>query len=167
MKNRLLAALTAAVLSGALFVSPKVDAKGYGMAGCGLGSMIIKSNDILQIFAATTNGTSGNQTFGITTGTSNCSSDGIVMKEKAQELFVTVNYESLEQEMALGKGEKLVTFAQLLGCSSDASSAQLGKMTKDKYSSLVQSDTTPALLLSAVKSEILKNESLAKSCSLL
>ncbi|EPG74638.1 PF11220 family protein [Leptospira fainei serovar Hurstbridge str. BUT 6] len=166
MKNRLLAVLSVTALAGALFVSPRVEAKGYGMAGCGLGSLIIKNNDISQIFAATLNAT-GIQTFGITSGTSNCSSDGIVMKEKAQELFVTVNYESLEQEMALGKGEKLNTFAQLLGCTSDISSAQFGKMAKDKYSSLINSDTTPALLLSAVKSEVRKNESLAKSCALL
>ncbi|EQA37840.1 PF11220 family protein [Leptospira inadai serovar Lyme str. 10] len=166
MKNRLLAVLSVTALAGALFVSPRVEAKGYGMAGCGLGSLVIKSNDISQIFAATLNAT-GIQTFGITSGTSNCSSDGIVLKEKAQELFVTVNYESLEQEMALGKGEKLNTFAQLLGCTSDISSAQFGKMAKDKYSSLIHSDTTPALLLSAVKSEVRKNESLSKSCALL
>ena len=42
--------------------------------GCGLGSMIIKNQNstMLQAIAATTNGTSGNQTFGITSGTSNC-----------------------------------------------------------------------------------------------
>jgi len=42
--------------------------------GCGLGSVIFKGQDALlfQILAVTTNGTSGNQTFGITTGTLNC-----------------------------------------------------------------------------------------------
>ena len=44
----------------------------YGPAGCGLGSMIFDPDSgFTQIFAATTNGTSGNQTFGISTGTSN------------------------------------------------------------------------------------------------
>ena len=47
------------------------DQKNYG---CGLGSMAFEGNDglISQVSAATTNGTSGNQTFGITSGTSNC-----------------------------------------------------------------------------------------------
>ncbi len=47
--------------------------KGYGMAGCGLGSLAFgDDNGKIQIIAATTNGTSGTQTFGITSGTSNC-----------------------------------------------------------------------------------------------
>src|SRR5947207_15915430 len=38
----------------------------YGPAGCGLGSLIFDADSgWTQIFAATTNGTSGNQTFGI------------------------------------------------------------------------------------------------------
>ena len=42
-------------------------------AGCGLGSMIIQENTkVMQLLAATTNGSFGSQTFGISTGTSNC-----------------------------------------------------------------------------------------------
>ncbi|MDY0117622.1 MAG: DUF3015 family protein, partial [Sulfurimonadaceae bacterium] len=42
--------------------------------GCGLGSMLIKddSTAIMLALQATTNGTSGNQTFGITSGTLGC-----------------------------------------------------------------------------------------------
>lgn len=42
--------------------------------GCGLGAMIIKddSTAVLLALQATTNGTSGNQTFGITSGTLGC-----------------------------------------------------------------------------------------------
>jgi len=50
-------------------------ADSFGMAGCGLGSMLIQSNGKEQIFVATTNGSSGSQTFGITSGTSNCKDD--------------------------------------------------------------------------------------------
>ncbi|RYZ63378.1 MAG: DUF3015 domain-containing protein, partial [Proteobacteria bacterium] len=42
----------------------------YGTAGCGLGNMILGKEN--QVFAATTNGTLGNQSFGITFGTLNC-----------------------------------------------------------------------------------------------
>ncbi|MBM9575977.1 DUF3015 domain-containing protein [Leptospira sp. 201903070] len=166
MKKRVVSTvLSLAVLAGIGLMSDNVEAKGYGMAGCGLGSTIISGNGITQIFASTTNGTSGNQTFGITTGTSNCTADGIVKVEKAQEMFISVNYESLEQEMALGKGEKLDSFAKLLGC--DAGSvSRFGKLTKDKFSSLIKQDTTPSLLLSAVKSEIKGDASLSKNCTL-
>ena len=43
----------------------------YGMAGCGLGSMLFGDGG-LQTSAATTNGIVANQSFGITSGTSNC-----------------------------------------------------------------------------------------------
>lgn len=154
-----------AFLAGTSLIPNRVEAKGYGAAGCGLGSIVISSKGFVQVFAATTNGTSGNQTFGITSGTSNCTADGIVKLEKAQEMFVAVNYESLEQEMAVGKGEKLESFAKLLGC--DAGSvSRFGKLTKDKYSSLIKMDTTPSALLSAVKSEVKGDSSLSKSCTL-
>ncbi len=49
-------------------------AKGnHPMAGCGLGYVLFsnKENDkVTQILGATTNATSGNQTFGMTSGTS-------------------------------------------------------------------------------------------------
>src|SRR3954464_7446787 len=45
----------------------------YGTAGCGLGSLVFgDQKGAIQILAATTNTTFGTQTFGITTGTSNC-----------------------------------------------------------------------------------------------
>ncbi len=44
----------------------------YGVAGCGLGSMVFGNQEGgIQVIAATLNGT-GIQTFGITSGTSNC-----------------------------------------------------------------------------------------------
>lgn len=166
MKKRIVSTvLGLAIFAGTSLISNRAEAKGYGEAGCGLGSILISSKGFIQIFAATSNGTSGNQTFGITSGTSNCTADGIVKLEKAQEMFVTVNYESLEQEMAIGKGEKLESFAKLLGC--DAGSvSRFGKLTKEKYSSLIKQETTPSLLLSAVKSEVKGDTSLSKNCTL-
>ncbi|RHX77732.1 DUF3015 domain-containing protein [Leptospira yasudae] len=165
MKKRVVSTvLSLAVLAGMSLFSERAEAKNYGMAGCGLGSLIIKDNGFSQVFASTLNGT-GVQTSGITSGTSNCTADGIVKSEKTQEVFVSVNYESLEQEMAVGKGEKLDSFAKLLGC--DAGSvSRFGKLTKEKYTSLIKQDTTPSLLLSAVKSEVKADASLSKNCTL-
>ena len=52
---------------------------GYGAAGCGLGSFVFGDNNSwwAQTLGATTNGTSGSQTFGITTGTSNCDASAL------------------------------------------------------------------------------------------
>ncbi|HMX95743.1 MAG TPA: DUF3015 family protein, partial [Elusimicrobiota bacterium] len=53
----------------------------HPMGGCGLGYVLFGNNDntpVMQILAATTNGTSANQTFGMTSGTSGCTEDGAV-----------------------------------------------------------------------------------------
>ena len=83
--------------------------------GCGLGSMIIKddSTAVMLSLQATTNGTSGNQTFGITSGTSGCKKTKFVMNERAEE-FVASNMDTLAKEIAMGHGETLDTLAELL-----------------------------------------------------
>jgi len=83
--------------------------------GCGLGSMIIKddSSAVLLALQATTNGTSGNQTFGITSGTSGCKKTKFVMNERAEE-FVASNMDQLAKEIAMGHGESVDTLAELL-----------------------------------------------------
>ena len=60
-------------LASAVVLTSASFAGSYGDAGCGFGSMIFGNQaGFMQVFAATTNGTSGSQTFGITTGTLNC-----------------------------------------------------------------------------------------------
>ncbi len=83
--------------------------------GCGLGSMIIKddSSAVMLALQATTNGTSGNQTFGITTGTLGCKKTKFVMNERASE-FVASNMDILAKEISVGHGESLDTLAELL-----------------------------------------------------
>ncbi len=53
----------------------------YGMAGCGVGSLFISDKGKpMQLLAVTTNGTGVSQwigVFAITSGTSNCTEDGI------------------------------------------------------------------------------------------
>jgi len=109
-----------------------------GDAGCGLGSLIISKNSkLLQLFAATTNGTFGSQTFGITSGTSNCSSSGLVNNEKEIDYFVEVNHDDLSREMAQGHGEKLTTLAALHGCSSEATIKAFGSKAQSHFEQIV------------------------------
>lgn len=86
--------------------------------GCGLGALFIgdKANDSLlgQLAMTILNGISANQTFGITSGTSNCKAPSrIVMNEKLNK-FVADNMDSLAQDMATGRGESLDTLAELM-----------------------------------------------------
>jgi len=87
--------------------------------GCGLGTQIIKNQDsvLMQVFAATTNGTSGNQTFGITSGTLGCAKPAkFVSNERANE-FVAGNMDALALDISNGQGEALSTLATLLNVS--------------------------------------------------
>ena len=86
----------------------------YGAAGCGLGSVIIHNGGFVQIFAATTNGTSASQTFGITSGTSNC--DDVGGWVGATRVFVQANRVALAKDIARGKGETITDLAALSGC---------------------------------------------------
>ena len=113
MKKVIVTATAAATLMS-------VSAFAGNMAGCGLGSMIFKNNDqVSQILAATTNGISGNQTFGITSGTLGCNKDGAMAQNEELNIFTSKNMEKLAADMSKGQGETLNTFAELKGISAD------------------------------------------------
>lgn len=87
----------------------------YGSAGCGLGSLLFGNQPgMVQILAATTNGTLGNQTFGITTGTLNCGDPAV--SRSGAELFIEANKEALAKDASRGSGETIVTLTHLAGC---------------------------------------------------
>ncbi len=109
MKKILVSLAAVVALSSAAFAGVN------SQTGCGLGAMIIKddSSAVLLALQATTNGTSMNQTFGITSGTLGCRKTKLVMNERAQE-FVASNMDTLAKEIAIGQGESIDTLAELL-----------------------------------------------------
>ncbi|MDY0121139.1 MAG: DUF3015 family protein [Sulfurimonas sp.] len=109
MKKLLVSIAAVAALSSAAFAGVN------NQTGCGLGSVIIKddSSAVMLALQATTNGTSGNQTFGITSGTLGCKKTKFVMNERAEE-FVASNMDTLAKEIAVGHGESVDTLAELL-----------------------------------------------------
>lgn len=110
-------------------------ARSYGLAGCGLGSQVMGPKDG-QIFAATTNGTFGNQTFGITFGTSNCVGTPTAAKADRMDKYIVANKVQLADDIARGEGETIQGLAQLMNCS-DASS--LGSKLQSKFSTIFES----------------------------
>ena len=157
------------IMMGALVLalvsfSGSAFAAGYGDAGCGLGSIVFGNQQGgVQVLASTTNGT-GIQTFGITTGTSNCNPAGLTKLEKEREEFAEKNYPTLVKEMAMGEGENLETLASLYGCSQD-SHADFGSLVQENFSNIVKSDsTTSQEMLSSLNSEMAGHTVLSKSC---
>jgi hypothetical protein len=110
MRKILISTVALAMLSTASF------AAGNSNTGCGLGSMLIPNQDTVatQVLAATTNGTFGNQTFGITSGSLNCTKPfKLVMNDKAQR-FVADNMDAIAEDVAAGKGENLDTLLSMI-----------------------------------------------------
>jgi len=109
MKKLLVSLAAVAALSTAALATVN------NQTGCGLGAMVIKddSSAVMLALQATTNGTSANQTFGITSGTSGCKKAKFVMNERAAE-FVASNMDILAKEISVGHGESLDTLDELL-----------------------------------------------------
>ena len=107
--KKILSALTILGLSCSLYANNT-------NTGCGLGSIVIKNQNssVLQALAATTNGTSGNQTFGITSGTSNCNKPSNFVSNDKLNQFVNENMDELAMDISAGKGETLNTVAALM-----------------------------------------------------
>jgi hypothetical protein len=106
----------AAAVLGATLASTNANA--YDSTGCGLGSMAWRgqSGIVPQILAVTTNETFGNQTFGITSGTSGCDPNGRITggTQKMILSFLQNNMEQFAIDAAAGEGETLTTLAGIL-----------------------------------------------------
>ena len=116
MKKILLSVIATIALTTSAFATVN------NQTSCGLGSVIIKDNSsaVMLALQATTNGISGNQTFGITTGTLGCKKTKFVMNERAEE-FVASNMDILAKEISIGHGESIDTLAELLNVEDKAS----------------------------------------------
>ncbi len=110
MKKLILTVATLATLPAASVIAAQNN------VGCGLGSMVWegKSGMVPQVLAVTTNNISGNQTFGITSGTLGCTPDGVVTVPANVALFTDQNLDKLARDMAVGEGETLYSLADLM-----------------------------------------------------
>ena len=101
-----------------IVAAPAFAGQAASNTGCGLGTMLWEGNAdgsvISQSLQATTNGTFGNQTFGITSGTLECGTPGKVVQNERLNHFVRTNMDNLARDIAQGRGESLDAFAELL-----------------------------------------------------
>jgi hypothetical protein len=151
------AAILASSLSNAMANSPN-------SVGCGLGSQIFdgQSGIIPQSLAVITNGTFGNQTFGITSGTSGCDPDGTVVASARVPMFVGANLENLARDMASGGGESLASLATLLGVTEQDKTRFYGA-TKTHFGRIfARSNTTSGDVLAALYGVMNEDAALAR-----
>lgn len=86
----------------------------HGPAGCGLGSIMFegKEGTVWNVLAATFNGSSGNQTFGMSTGTLGCE-DAATAKVSSVS-FIEGNEVALSNDIARGQGETLEAYLLMI-----------------------------------------------------
>jgi hypothetical protein len=135
--------------------------------GCGLGKLAWSDykgqKEIApQVLMATTNGTFGSQTFGISTGTSGCTNDGKIMGEHKTTMFAELNFDALAAEMAQGQGEHLASLASLMGVPAEHHAAFFS-LTQERYTSLIRAgETSPVALVKALNDAIAGHPVLAQ-----
>lgn len=134
--------------------------KGYGLAGCGAGSMIFgpKAGGI-QIVAATTNGLYGNQTFGITTGTLNCEFTEAGVQAA---VYLENNREVMAKEAARGEGETLVGLANILNCKNQEA---FNKNVQANFEKIFVESSNAYTNIKSLNEVIGNDQTLKSSCS--
>lgn len=90
-------------------------AEAPGGPNCGWGNMLFdgKSGTGPHFLASTTNGTSGNATFGMTSGTNGCSTDGRLSYGGKKMIGSIMN--EFSADVAAGKGDALNAVAAIMG----------------------------------------------------
>lgn len=113
--------------------------------GCGAGTLLFNGQSGLapQVLAVTTNGTFGNQTFGISSGTLGCDTEGTIIASARLNKFASQNLEKLAQNMAVGEGESLATLAHMIGIA-EADKAAFFAATKTHFDSIFAADDVTA-----------------------
>lgn len=145
------------LISAILGLSAAANAKGgVGAAGCGLGAQVFGAKPgMIQIVAATLNGLGGNQTFAMTSGTSNC---GGGFSSAQLEHFVEANQIALANEMSRGEGDTVSGISKILGCQNSQSMTQT---LKANYEVIFPRATVKAKEVSQQIREVLKSNSVA------
>lgn len=155
-KKILFFALVALVPSSAL-------AQANNVGSCGWGSKVFdgKSGIFPQILAVTTNGTSMNQLFGISSGTSGCTQDGVVRSAWKTAMFIDANKNKLARDMSVGQGESLDSLSSLIGVA-PADKSSFFALAKNNFGTIFPADdVSTEQVVASLKSVIAADSQLA------
>ncbi len=153
--------LIAVALVGA---SSNVFAVAAGGNGCGWGNMLMegKSGAPFHFLATTTNGTSGNYTFGMTTGTNGCSTSGKLGYDGKSLVMAPGMMDEIAANAAVGEGDALTALAVVLGIQ-PADRAAFSVLAHQNFSTLFPSaDVTTGDFVAVLFDLMKQNKQLAK-----
>lgn len=129
------------------------------VGSCGWGSKVFAGQKGIapQVLASTTNGTY-TQTFGITSGTSGCTQDGVVSSSWKTAMYIDGNKSKLAMDMSKGSGESLESLAKLLGVK-DADKVAFYRTTKENFAQIFVSEQASADQIAAALKQVLAADS--------
>ena len=150
MKKGIVALAVGALIAGA----GTTFALNKSNTGCGLGYVLLKNQEgiLFEAFAVTTNGTSANQTFGITSGTSECKQPASFVKNEKLEKFVYNNMDELAEDIARGEGKYLETLADLMNVPSSERGKFYTKLKNNFDNIFYSEDVTPNEVINRIAS---------------
>jgi hypothetical protein len=137
--------------------------------GCGLGKVAWQDSKVdtntvgAQLLISTTNNTILPwQAFGITTGIFGCKNNGKVWAEHKANMFASINFENVAQDMAQGGGEHLASLATLMGVP-DEQQPGFFAMAQDRYTTFMDAgESSSVAMVKALNEAITAHPVLAK-----
>ncbi|KAF7775109.1 hypothetical protein PCIT_a1217 [Pseudoalteromonas citrea] len=135
--------------------------------GCGLGSQLFagKEGKVVKVLGATTNGTSGNQTFGITFGTLGCDGTGTVTASTKVAQFIDGNMEQLARDVSRGEGEFLETLTEAWGIN-EQDKVAFNMLVQAKFSEVFTSENVTSQVVLENLNSIIASDSTLTSYTL-
>ena len=133
------------MIAAALVLATAAGAHADDDIGCGLGTQLWEGEEglVFKVIGATTNGTFGNQTFGITTGTLGCKQSGVITADARVQMFARANIDALARDMARGNGETLDSFAHLMSIP-DQDKAHFFRFTQAHFADIFAGENVTA-----------------------
>ena len=134
------------------------------VGSCGWGSKLFDGQRGIapQVLAATTNGTSGNQTFAVTSGTSGCTQDGMVKSTWKTAAYMDANMTKVARDMSRGQGESLDSLALLIGVKAEHKDLFTTALKANFGSIFTSKDSSSAEVLASIKAVLSQDATLSQ-----
>ena len=138
-----------------------------GGPGCGWGNMLFtgQSGILYHVLASYTNGTTGNGTFGMTSGTNGCSADGTLSYGGASMIDLSSLMDEFSEDVARGDGEVISALAISMGVETEDRAAFKAELHENFDTLFPTADVTAEEVIHSVVTVMASDEKLAKYVS--
>ena len=155
------------IIAGLVLISASsvANAGAAGGSGCGWGQALFEgqSGTATHVLAGITNAITGNNTFGMTTGTNGCTTTGTL--SYGGESVVSAIMNEFSEDVARGEGDALNTVAVVYGVE-DQDRDTFAKVMHDNFTTLFPSeDVTAEEMMASIEAVMKADADLSKYVS--